>query len=448
MRVQTDSNDLSNTILYPDLFKSESKSNRLNTVISIILVICISVTSGFVVGRSTFGDRIVNFLSNRGFNTSDTTGFDIYTEEQLNSLIDLRYYDFNLYKHIVANIKDKYVEPEIIDERKLFENSLKGLVAGIGDPNTVYMTAEDYLKYKESLEGRFEGIGVRLAYYENRIVVNDVLPDSPASKAGVKNGYVFLEVNGVNVESYTLEDLVAKVRGPAGSVVKIKFFDPISRTTIDKEIVRAAIKVDSLRLQERDKDTVVLQIYRFTESDLKTWMTKWDSIVQEINNKGYKNIIIDLRGNGGGYLDAAVYAASDFLEPGKLVLTARTRDKSNIPITTKQNIPRLKDKNVVILINGGTASASEILAGALRFHKGYKLLGLKTYGKGTVQTIYEIPNNLGALKITVEYWLLPDGQKLDKDNPIQPDKVVDLDQQSYRNGVDNQIEEAMKELRQ
>ncbi len=448
MRVQAGGNDLPDTIFYRDLFKSELSPNRLNFIISIILIICVSVTFGFVIGRSKFGDSIVYFVSNRRIDTSYNTGFETYTEEQLNNLIDLRYYDFGLYQQIVANIKSKYVDKESIDERKLFESSLKGLVAGVGDPNTVYMTAEDYQKYKENLEGRFEGIGVRLAYYENRIIVNDVLPDSPASKAGVKNGYVFLEVDGVNVESYTLDNLVQKVRGPAGSIVKVKFFDPISRSTIDKEIVRAPIKVDSLRLEERNKDTVVLQIYRFTESDLNMWIRKWDTVVQEINNKGYKNVIIDLRGNSGGYLDAAVYAAGDFLEPGQLVLTVRSRDNRNVPITTERTIPRLRDKNVVILINGGTASASEIFAGALRFHKGYKLIGLKTYGKGTVQTIYEIPNNLGALKITVQYWLLPDGRKLDNGNPIQPDKVVDLDQQNYRNGVDNQLDEALKELRQ
>ncbi|BDQ04731.1 MAG: peptidase S41 [Candidatus Dojkabacteria bacterium] len=446
MRVRTDHDNLSDAISYPDLFKSESIPNRLNFIISIILVICISVTSGFVVGRSQFGDRIVDFVSNRQTSSDYPSAFEIYTDDQLKSLIDLRYYDFDLYKQIVANIKSKYVDPESIDEKKLFEHSLKGLVAGLGDQNSVYMTSEDYRRYKEGMEGRFEGIGVRLAYYENRIVVNDVLPDSPASKAGVRNGYVFLEVDGVSVESDTLEDLVTRVRGPAGTTVKIKFFDPVSRMTIDKEIVRSAIKVESLRLEERGQDTVVLQIYRFTDSDLQTWTRKWDLIVQEINSKGYRNIIIDLRGNGGGYLDAAIHAAGDFIEPGQLVLMARTRDNGQIKVTTKQRYPRLKDKNVVILINGGTASASEILAGALRFHKGYKLLGVKTYGKGTVQSVYEIPNNLGALKLTIEYWLLPDGKRLERDNPIQPDKVIEFDPQSYREGIDNQIEAAIQEL--
>lgn len=431
-----------NDNVYADIFRSENQSVTLiNKILAIILVISVSITVGFLAGTSGIGNSFSRFL-NPTINPQTT----IYTQEELQSILDPSAYDFVLYQQIVANLKTKYVDPSKVDEKQMFDSSLKGLVSGIGDPNTVYMNAEDYAKYKESFTGRFEGIGVRLSYEKNRIIVNDVFANSPADKAGVKKGYVFIEVDGVNVESDTLDDLVLKVRGKVGTKVKIKFYDPLSNSNIEKEIVRAAVTVESIRLKEVDSDTIMFEVARFTEATLDEWKSKWDAAVKEINNKGYKNVVLDLRGNLGGYLEAGIYAANDFLEPGKVIVTERTRNNGDRHIKSTNPSPRLRDKKVVILVNGGTASASEIIAGALKFHNKYPVVGVKTYGKGTVQETFSLPNK-GALKITTEYWLLPDGTRLDSNNPIQPDIVVEQDPEKFKNGMDNQLEEALKEIK-
>jgi carboxyl-terminal processing protease len=412
---------------------------------SIILVTLFSVIFGFfgyLVGTNPSFQGVRNFLNSANRGKAAQT----YTDAEIASKIDVDAYDFNLYYQIIANLKDNYVDPSKVKDKEIFDNSLKGVVSAIGDKNTEYMTPEDYVKYKEGFAGKFEGIGVRLEYSQNRIIVSQVFDNSPASKAGVQEGFVFVEVDGVNVEKDSLDGLTLKVRGNAGSIVKIKFYDPLKSEFVTKDITRAAITVESIRVIEKDSETAILEVARFTEPTVAEWEAKWDKAVSEIVSKGYKNIVLDLRGNLGGYLDAAVYAAGDFMEPGKIVVSEKNRNNEETVLKSDRANPRLKDKKVTILINGGTASAAEILAGALSHHKGYKMLGTKSYGKGTVQVTYELYNG-GALKVTVEYWILPNGKRLDNDNPILPDIEVIQDQEKYRNGEDLQMQKALETIK-
>jgi carboxyl-terminal processing protease len=368
---------------------------------------------------------------------------DTYSDEELRSKINQNAYDFELYNQVIANLKDKYVDPSKIKDEELFNGSMKGLVESVGDHATSYFSPKDYAAYLDSFSSKFEGIGVRLEYRNNIVVVEEVFEGSPAQKSGVEIGYIFSKVDGKDLSNATIEEVVSKVKGPAGTEVNIQFIDPENGEKVDKKISRAAITVDSMRLVEKDKDTVVFEVSRFTEDTIQEWEAKWDKNADEIVSKGYKNIVLDMRSNGGGFLDAAIYAANDFLEPNKLVVAEKTRDGKTKENKTQKSNPRFKGKNVVILINGGTASASEILAGAVKFHNGYKILGSKSFGKGTVQKTYDLPNG-GALKITTEYWLLPDGKKLDNDNPISPDIEITQDLDSYKKGQDVVLDKAME----
>jgi carboxyl-terminal processing protease len=271
----------------------------------------------------------------------------------------------------------------------------------------------------------------------------EVLPNSPSVKENLQIGWIFEKVDGVDVTKSSIEEIVAKVRGEAGTKVKITFIDPEKKESVEKEITRQAIKVDSMRLVEKNKDTVSLEISRFTENSVDEWKSIWDKTANEVVSKGYKNIVVDLRGDGGGFLDAAIYAANDFIEPGKVIVTEKSRVRGDNDTVTTKSTPRFKGKNVVILINGGTASASEILSGAIKFHNGVKVYGTKSYGKGTVQNTYNLPNG-GAIKITTEYWLMPTGKRLDNDNPIIPDVEVKQDQDGLKQGKDNVMDEALK----
>lgn len=432
---------------YSEIFKENTASRSfLNIVLIIVLISFISGSLGYYFGVSGFFTKISDAfdLSNTSVQNPDAK---IYTEAELREKINSNAYDLDLYLQIVANLKDKYVDPSQVTDEKLFDGSLKGLVSSIGDNPTVYMNKDDYKKYREGFSGTFEGIGVRLEYDKNRVVVSDVIEGSPAKSAGVQQGYIFMNVDDKNVEASTIDEVVEIVRGPANSKVKIKFYDPVTNQNIEKEINRAPITIESMRLIEKDSETVVFEVSRFTEDTLDQWTQKWNSRVQEIQSKGYKNIILDLRGNPGGYLNAAIYASNDFLPAGKLVLTERSRSEGDRQNKTTSANPRLKDKNVIILVNGGTASAAEILAGSLRQNDSkYKIIGTRTYGKGTVQETFNLPNS-GALKITTEYWLLPNGKKLDNQNPIEPDQELEQDQKKLREGEDNIMNEALKQVK-
>ncbi len=366
-----------------------------------------------------------------------------YSASDLSSKIDSTKYDFNLYSQIVANLKDKYVDPAKVEDSKLFDGSLKGMVDSIGDKATTYFTAKEYQDYQESFSGKFEGIGVRLEYQGGVVVVMEVIPNSPSVDANLQIGWIFEKVDGVDVTNSPIEEIVSKVRGVAGTKVKIMFIDPIAKESVEKEITRQAIKVESMRLVEKNKDTVSIEISRFTENSVDDWKKIWDKTANEVVAKGYKNIVVDLRGNGGGFLDAAIYAANDFVDPGKVIVTEKSRVRGDNDTLTTKKSPRFKGKNVIILINGGTASASEILSGAIKFHNGVKVYGTKSYGKGTVQNTYNLPNS-GALKITTEYWLMPTGKRLDNENPIIPDVEVKQDQEALKKGDDNVMAEALK----
>lgn len=439
MKIDNDQDKIQIQNFYRDSLKLGTFNNGLlSSLFLFTIIVIISVSIGYVFGS------IFRFPFSQIFDQTknNVAKIDVFSDEEINKLINSDTYNFEFYRQIIANLKTKYVDPSKIDDKKLFESSLKGLVSGIGDPNTVYMTNEDYKLYQSNMSGNFEGIGVKLTYENKKIVVDEVFENSPASKADVKRGFIFLEVNGENVENMTIEEVVNKVRGPKGTTVSILFFDPQTKTNQKRDIVRDQVYVKSIELKEKDQQTVILKIIRFSDKSFEEWKNNWDEVISKLDNSKYKNIIIDLRGNGGGYLAAAIHAASDFLDKDDLILIKRNREGGDNQIKNTRT-PRLKDKNVVILVNGGTASASEILAGALRYNNGYKIVGSKSYGKGTVQQTFVLPNG-GALKITVEYWLLPNGVVLDHENPINPDIEVNFNEESFRNGKDEQLEKALE----
>lgn len=433
--------------LLTDNYKNKVNMGRLKITLSFVLVIVLSLLVGYFVRDAGFNitrafsiGSIVNPKEKDGEELTD------YDDLDISRSVDPNNFDMDLYNKIVANLKEKYVDTDKLNDEELFEGSIKGLVESLDDKATVYFDEEEYTAYKESFSGQFEGIGVRLDYIDNTVRVVDVLENSPASEVGVEVGYIFYKVDGEEVIDDSIESIVNVVRGESGSTVEIVFLDSDTGEEVKKDIVRAPVKVESMRLVEVDDRTVIFEISRFTENTLPVWKAMWDSNVDQINSAGYENVIIDLRGNGGGFLDAAIYAANDFLPKGKLIVEEKSRitpDKQNM---STDNNPRLGDKNVVIMINGGTASASEILAGALRHHKGYKIVGTDSYGKGTVQNTYDIPETNGALKITTEYWLLPNGQRLDQETPIKPDVEIEYDDEANKEGVDNVLEEAKKQL--
>ena len=353
--------------------------------------------------------------------------------------------DIGLFWNVWDILEDRYVEKDVVSEEDMVYGAIKGLVDSYGDPATVFLTPKETESFNDSNQGKlFEGIGAELGYMDGNIIIVTPLDGSPAKAAGVRAGDYILSVDDYEVKSGdNIYEIVQKIRGEAGTVVKLTVLhkDEFKPTTL--EITRGEITVPSLTLSYvgDSKDVALIDVTRFTEASLSEWNSVWDMAVDDIVESGVEKVMIDLRGNPGGFFDAAIYAADDFLDEGK-VISQQQDGKGNIQSYDSSKGGRLLGKKVVVLVDEGSASASEILAGALQQNGVATVLGVNTYGKGTAQSIVDLSGG-SSVHITVLKWLLPDGSWLNRENPIKPDVVVENSAEDFVKGVDKQYNEGM-----
>ena len=406
--------------------RSESSIKKLVGIL--ILVVSVFVT-GFAVGR-VLEDNTGGVLKEiKGITTSEDVNFDLFWD-------------------VWNTIEDGYVDEEKVDQQSMFYGSIKGMVGSINDSATVFLDPDETEEFNLSNEGKyFEGIGAELGYDDGSVIIVSPLEGSPAKEAGVRPGDVILKIDDYEVSSTdTIFDVVALIRGEAGTLVTLQVFRKGDFTPIDIEIERKEITVPSMNweLVEDNTDIAVINLDRFTDSSYTVWANNWDILVEEIVDNGIEKIILDLRGNPGGYFDAAIYAADDFLSDGKMIAQQRDRN-GNLDVYKATRGGRLFDQEVVVLVDAGSASASEILAGALQENDRAELVGEETYGKGTAQSVVDF-NDGSSLHITILQWLLPDGEGLTKENPITPDIEVEYTDEDFINGDDTRFQEAVKML--
>ena len=302
-----------------------------------------------------------------------------------------------------------------IDKQKIIDGASKGLVEAVGDKYTEYMTSKEAEEFNKSLSGEVgTGIGVELAKDGDSVKVVRVLAKNPAESAGILAGDVISKVNGEDVSKENTSEISKKIRGDAGTTVKIG----VIRGNEKKEfsVTRAKIENPSVELTKKD-GVATLSIYRF-DSETGVLAKKY---AEEIKNEGISKVILDLRGNGGGYVQAAKTVASLWLEKNALIVSEKTGSKTVEEIRATGDNP-LKGIKTVILLDGSSASASEIVAGALKEHKAAQIVGEKSYGKGSVQTTIDMPNG-ALLKVTIAKWFTPSGKNI-SNNGISPDIKV------------------------
>ncbi|MFC2754690.1 MAG: S41 family peptidase [Candidatus Nanogingivalis sp.] len=302
-----------------------------------------------------------------------------------------------------------------IDKQKIIDGASKGLVEAVGDKYTEYMTSKEAEEFNKSLSGDVgTGIGVELAKDGDSVKVVRVLAKNPAESAGILAGDVISKVNGEDVSKENTSEISKKIRGDAGTTVKIG----VVRGNEKKEfsVTRAKIENPSVELTKKD-GVATLSIYRF-DSETGVLTKKY---AEEIKNEGISKVILDLRGNGGGYVQAAKTVASLWLEKNALIVSEKTGSKTVEEIRATGDNP-LKGIKTVILLDGSSASASEIVAGALKEHKAAQIVGEKSYGKGSVQTTIDMPNG-ALLKVTIAKWFTPGGKNI-SNNGISPDVKV------------------------
>ena len=322
-----------------------------------------------------------------------------------------------------------------LDANKLSDGAARGMVKAVGDDYTTFLDKEEAAEFNKSLNGEVSGIGAEIGVRNLQPTVLRVLDDSPAKKAGLKTGDIFVAVNGTSVAGETASGVADKVTGEAGTTVKLTMRR--GSESLDFSITRAQISDPSVRWSVSD-DVGILTISRFDDNTGSLAR----KAAKEFIDKGVKSVIVDLRNNGGGYLTAAQEVASLWLDSGKTVVTEKSRGQVTETVKASGN-PTLKGKKTIILVNSSSASASEIVAGALKDYQAATLVGEKTFGKGTVQKVINLSDDR-ILKVTVARWYTPQDRNITKEG-IQPNQTVKMSSDDNNAGRDPQMARA-KEL--
>lgn len=350
--------------------------------------------------------------------------------------------DYNTVNQVYNLLKTSYDGQ--LDQTKLLDGIKSGLTAATGDPYTQYFSASEAKDFNNELNGSFTGIGAELGKNDaGSLIIVSPIDGFPAAKAGLRPQDVITTINGQNTDGLAIDDAVNKIRGAKGTTVTLGVLRNKSQS-LNFTITRDDIKLPSVKWQMLDGNVGYIQVNQFSEdtSDLMT------NASNDLKSKGATRILLDLRGNPGGLLTAAVDMASMWLPQGKTVLQEKkgnTVVQTYMSETQAGSNPVFKDMPTVVLVDAGSASASEIVTGALRDNNVATVYGEKSYGKGSVQEIHNLPNGT-EIKITVARWYRPNGQNIDKKG-ITPDKVIPMSDDDYKNNHDPQKDAALDYLR-
>lgn len=389
--------------------------DKTNLLILLVIV--------FVLGFS-FGDR-----SHTVFN---------YVGKMFGFKINQTELDYKTLDQTYATLKQKFDGK--IDQQALIDGANKGLVEALGDRHTVYLTPKEAEEFNKSLEGDIGGgVGAEVGIRKDLITIIRPLKDSPAIKAGLQAGDVVFKVNNEEVGNQTLDQVIQKIRGKPGTEVKLTVVRKNQPQPVEIKITRQTINNPSVNLEIKG-DVAVLTVSRFDKQTAILARQEAD----KIKSQGISKMILDLRGNSGGYLTAARDLAGLWLD-GQLVVSERVGDKTVQEFFSKKSDNLLAGTKTVVLMNAGSASASEIVIGALRDYQKATLIGETSFGKGSVQELATLPNG-GQLKVTIARWYTPKGQNIDGQG-IKPDKEVELTADDWQNDRDPQLQVALNLLK-
>ena len=335
-----------------------------------------------------------------------------------------------LLDQVLQSLHESYLEKEKLqDPKKLLYGAISGLVSSLGDPYTVFLPPEQNKEFQEDMAGSFGGVGIQLGYKEKQLTVIAPLEGTPADRAGIKAGDIIIHIKdekkGIDQDTYNLSlpEAVNIIRGPKGSKVELTVRREGESEPIPIAVTRGEIKVPSVELEtitREDKNIAHLKLIRFGDQTEKEWDEAVKKIAAQQKDPSFAGVILDLRNNPGGYLESAVEIASEFVSQGVIVQQESRNGQKKTLFASGRG--RLFHTPLVVLVNGGSASASEIVAGALKQQREAKIVGETTFGKGTVQEPKSLLGGAG-IHITVARWLLPDGESI-HEKGIDPDIIV------------------------
>ena len=326
-----------------------------------------------------------------------------------------------------------------MDDQKIIYGAISGMAKSLGDPYTDFFNPQQAKMFKQDLMGSFDGIGVEVAIKKDQLTVVTPLKDTPGERAGLKAGDQIIKVDGKNTSDMSSDQAISMIRGKRGTKVTLTIFREGWTQTKDFTIIRDTIRVDSVSWELKDNDVAYINIRQFDQA----LSSDFQKAAFEILESPAKKIIIDLRNNPGGYLEVCQDIAGWFLKPGQVVTIedfGKAREQQQYKA---QGSARFSDYPVVILINKGSASASEILAGALRDNRKIKLIGEKSFGKGSVQEVVDLQDGESFLKITIAKWLTPKGASISEVG-LTPDIKVELTDADANSKKDPQLDKALE----
>ena len=357
--------------------------------------------------------------------------------------------DFSLFWKVYNDLSAKYVDNGKTDAQKVLYGAISGMVNSVGDPYTTFFEPVISKKFQEEISGSFGGIGIEIGKRNNILTVISPIKDTPAFKAGIKAGDKILKIDSKPTINLAIEEAVNLIRGKKGTKVILTIQNS---TTRDVELIRDAIKVPTIEwklIEQGDKKIAYMQIYSFNQ----TVDSEFKKASEEILKSNANSLIIDLRNNPGGLLDSAINLAGWFLDKNQVVVSEIFRDGTKNEFRSDGNA-LLKKYPTVILMNGGSASASEILAGALHDNRNIKIIGEKSFGKGSVQELQKYDDG-SSLKVTIAKWLTPAGISI-SEKGIEADIEVKFKEEDLKEegkieigtpGKDLQLDKAIEVLR-
>ena len=326
----------------------------------------------------------------------------------------------SIFARALAYVEVSYVEP--IDQQTLVYGAIRGLADSL-DPHSVFLDPKEYEILKSDAEGRFAGVGVEVSTREGWLTILSVFEGGPAAKAGLRPGDRFLSIEGEDARDVRLYDAVRRIRGAPGTPVKVSIRREGQEEALERTLTRAFIDVDPIKMQVLNDGVVYVRIKAFQDGTAHQLSDALDEAVVKLRKRGgVQGLLLDLRDNGGGLLHEAVWVSDEFLTSGVIVST-RGRGGETISQYSARRAGTRPRWPIVVMINENTASASEIVAGALRDHKRAVLVGVRTFGKGSVQNVFELPGG-SALKLTTYRYYAPSGSSIQAEG-ISPDLVAE-----------------------
>ncbi len=338
------------------------------------------------------------------------------------------YQQLNLFGDVLERVRRDYVEP--VEEKQLIENAINGMLSAL-DPHSSYMNPKSYKDMQVQTKGEFGGLGIEVTMDNGVIKVVSPIDDTPASKAGILSGDLIFALDGEPVQGMTLQEAVEKMRGKVGTPIKISI-RRAGKDPFDVTLNRDVIRVKPVKYRLEGGDIGYIRVTSFTEQTTPSLLDAVEKLKKEAGNK-LKGYIIDLRNNPGGLLDQAISMSDAFLDKGEIV-SVKARKNDDVQRWNAKPGDVANGLPIVVLINGGSASASEIVAGALQDHRRAIILGTRSFGKGSVQTIMQVTGG-GAIRLTTALYFTPSGRSIQKegikpDIDVEPAKIENLQQRS------------------